>query len=130
MDKLKLKQYRSLLKEIEQLEAEKADYCYIPAMKITDMPKAHKQKDLSDLTAKRLLLQDKIDQKVDACIALRTEIEESMDRLAPAERVLMRMRYIEGKDWEKIALELHYSYRHTIRLHGDILQKMAHNVPF
>lgn len=128
MDKSKLKQYRILRKEIEQLEAEKADYYHIPATKITDMPKAHKQKDLSDITPNLLFLQAKIDKKIKEYTVLRAEIEDSITCLQPVERVLMRLRYIDGKDWDEIAVALHYSYRHTVRLHGIILQKMAHNV--
>lgn len=128
MDKKTLKQYQNLLKEIDQLEAEKRDLYCIQAVQITDMPKNHKQRDLSDLMPKFERLQNKIGDRIDKSITLRNEIEDSISSLEPAERVLMRLRYIDGKDWDEIAVELHYSYRHTVRLHGIILQKMAHNV--
>lgn len=124
MDKSKLKQYRILRKEIEQLEAEKADYYHIPATKITDMPKAHKQKDLSDITPNLLFLQAKIDKKIKEYTVLRAEIEDSITCLQPVERVLMRLRYIEGLTWEQVAVEMHYSYKWVCVLHGRILDKM------
>lgn len=129
LDKKTLKQYQSLLKEIEQLETEKRDLYHIPAVKITDMPKAHRQKDLSDLMPKFERLQNKIGDRIDKSITLRNEIEDSISSLEPAERVLMRLRYIDGKSWEQIALEMHYSYRHTTKLHGIILAKLKKHAP-
>ena len=43
------------------------------------------------------------------------------------ERELMELRYIDGLRWEKIALEMHYSYRWVTRLHGRILKKLFPN---
>ena len=50
---------------------------------------------------------------------------------------LLYLFYIDGKTWEEVAVELHYSYRHTTRRHGRALQevdkildqKMSYNVP-
>lgn len=42
-------------------------------------------------------------------------------------RSLLHLRYIDGKTWEEIAVEMNYSYRQVLRLHGDALTaiKMA-----
>lgn len=37
---------------------------------------------------------------------------------------LLYRRYIKGESFERIAVEIGYSWRHTIRLHGDALQKV------
>lgn len=124
MDKKTLKQYQNLLKEIDQLEAEKRDLYCIQAVQITDMPKNHKQRDLSDLMPKLERLQNKIGDRIDKSITLRNEIEDSISSLEPAERVLMRLRYIEGLTWEQVAVEMHYSYKWVCVLHGRILDKM------
>ena len=34
---------------------------------------------------------------------------------------VLTLRYIDGKRWEEIAEELHYSFRHVTRLHGEAL---------
>ena len=124
LDKKTLKQYQNLLKEIDQLEAEKRDLYCIQAVQITDMPKNHKQRDLSDLMPKLERLQNKIGDRIDKSITLRNEIEDSISSLEPAERVLMRLRYIEGLTWEQVAVEMHYSYKWVCVLHGRILDKM------
>lgn len=36
-------------------------------------------------------------------------------------RQLLILRYINGLTWEKIAVDMHYSFRHTLRLHGAAL---------
>ena len=42
--------------------------------------------------------------------------------------VLVR-RYILLEDWEKIAAEMGYSYRHVIRLHGEALRRLKERCP-
>ena len=39
----------------------------------------------------------------------------------PDQRHLLRLRYINGLTWEKIAVDMNYSWRHTLRLHGAAL---------
>ena len=52
----------------------------------------------------------------------RMEIEDTVGRVKdPIQQDLLRMRYIEGKTFELIAVELNYSWRHTMRIHEDAL---------
>lgn len=37
---------------------------------------------------------------------------------------LLYLFYIDGKTWEEVAVELHYSWRHTLRRHGQALQEV------
>lgn len=37
-------------------------------------------------------------------------------------RLLLRARYLEGMTWEQIAVEMAYSWRQMLRMHGDALQ--------
>ena len=40
-------------------------------------------------------------------------------------------RYVESETWEKIAVDMNYSFRHILRLHGEALkayEKMSLNV--
>lgn len=39
----------------------------------------------------------------------------------PDLRQLLILRYINGWTWEKIAVDMNYSWRHTLRLHGAAL---------
>ena len=52
----------------------------------------------------------------------RIEIEETLGEvLDPIYHDVLHRRYIEGQSFELIAVELNYSYRHVIRLHGEAL---------
>lgn len=54
---------------------------------------------------------------------------ESMDN--EQYRQILYNRYIESEAWEKIAVEMNYSFRHVLRLHGEALkayEKMSYNV--
>lgn len=37
---------------------------------------------------------------------------------------LLYLYYVESKTWEEVAVELHYSWRHTLRRHGQALQEV------
>lgn len=39
----------------------------------------------------------------------------------PTEQEILSRRYLIGQSWEKIALEMKYSYRHVLKLHGKAL---------
>lgn len=39
-------------------------------------------------------------------------------------KTLLIKRYLRGKAWELIAVEMNYSWRHTIRLHGIALSEL------
>ena len=55
-------------------------------------------------------------------VATRREIGQAIDRV-PDERLarLLRLRYIDGSTLEKIAVEMHYCYKQTKRLHWRAL---------
>lgn len=56
-----------------------------------------------------------------------SEIESLLDQLDSRERVLMRHRYIEGMEWEKVCVEMNYSWRQTHRIHNQALEALLHN---
>ena len=55
-------------------------------------------------------------------IASMLEVPQAIDRL-PDERLarLLRLRYIDGMTWERVAVEMHYSYMQVCRMHGKAL---------
>lgn len=127
MDKRELRQYRALLAEIALLEEEQRRIAEgaLSAVALTGMPKGSgTADDTGRLAAKLADLAYLIAAKLEEAIAVRLQIERAIEGLDGQERVLMRLRYIEGKTWEEIAGKMHYSFRHVIRLHGSILQKL------
>lgn len=135
MDKKTLQNYRAMDKELKQLEEliERIDarICEAKTSHLTPEPKGGGY--AADATLNSLAMLEKLrgmyNRKWDALIALRTEIELVIDHLEPAERLLIRYRYIDGLEWYKVARKLSYSERHTKRRHGEILKKMALYVP-
>lgn len=37
---------------------------------------------------------------------------------------LLWLRYVQGVSFEEVAVDMHYSYRHVTRLHGEALQRV------
>lgn len=59
---------------------------------------------------------------VDRLTALEAEIIGAIDRVQEPYRTLLYERYVNGLTFEKIAVRMNYSWRQTIRLHGQALQ--------
>ena len=127
MEKEIWQEYGSLLQEIRLLEQEKQRLAdgVLSAVRISDLPKGMQIGDDTGEIASRLVdLAGLIAAKLNAAITLRLKLEEKLDGLTPTERVLMRLRYLEGWPWDRVAKEMHYSVQHIWRLHAKILQKL------
>lgn len=127
MDKATLRQYRDLLREIEELEHEKRRVLdrYLAPPQPTGMPGGSGNPDrLGEVAARREKYQIQIDEKLDELIELRAEIEAAIAGLPSAERRLIRLRYIQGRSWRWIGREMHYSEDWLWKLHGRILVKL------
>lgn len=69
--------------------------------------------------------EEKINRKVDQLVELREEIEGMIGKLKSADfQTLLRLRYINGYTWERIAVEMHYSYQWVCKLHGRALLQL------
>ena len=70
-------------------------------------------------------LERKITQAIDELADIRMEIEAVLGQLEDDTlRKLMEYRYIDGLTCEQVAEKMHYSWRHTCRLHGEALAKI------
>lgn len=53
-------------------------------------------------------------------------IESAVDSLDhPTERLLLRLRYINGYSWTRVARAIHYSRAQTMRIHGRALRHLT-----
>ena len=59
---------------------------------------------------------------------LRGAIEDAMVSLSPAERRLIRLRYMDGFRWSKVAEKMGYSERQIYRYFETAIEKMSANV--
>lgn len=65
----------------------------------------------------------KLDEQLSEQLRIRKEIEEAVSAVEnPDCQTLLRMRYILGYDWEKIAEEMHYTVRWTMKMHRKALE--------
>ena len=87
-------QYRSLLQEIHQLEAEKQQL----AAKAQQQP---------ELTKALYPLAQRLAQLLNLAVQQRLLLEESLAAMQPSERILMRARYLQGQSWEEVATLLY-----------------------
>ena len=130
MTKEQLRQYQNIKKEKEQIEdliAELEAAMTAPKGQNFDgMPFSHSigESTVEILAVKHLelltLYKTKVKELDEALIAVETAIEI----LDPLERSLMRLRYIKGLTWEKVAVALNYSWQQTHRIHKTALDKL------
>lgn len=68
-------------------------------------------------------LEREMERRIDEYVALTLKIETAIDRIEDGRlRDLLRWRYMNEWDWEKIAQALGYERRQTFRLHGKALE--------
>ena len=70
-------------------------------------------------------LEMEIDNAVDELIRVKGEVLSGIMRLEDGRhRKILRLRYVDGKTFEEIAVMIKYSYKQTRRLHAAALWKM------
>lgn len=68
-------------------------------------------------------LSDKIQARTAALIGVRVEIIQATEKLEDAnQRTLLIERYVNGKTWERICMDMKYSWKQVHRIHGAALQ--------
>lgn len=74
---------------------------------------------------KIMVLESKVNSEINELVDLKTKIREAICELkVPEEKVLLRLRYINFKQWEDICEQMHISERTAKRIHGQALQKL------
>lgn len=68
-------------------------------------------------------MEESIDKLIDEYVDKRDKIIEQIDNMEDETYYdILFSRYIEKKTFEKIATDMHYSFRNTTRIHGKALQ--------
>lgn len=93
---------------------------------VSDMPHGPHQPDkLTDGVAAIIELDAEIDRKVDELCEMRQKIIKQIDSIGDdKQRRVLKLRYISGMKWERIAIEMHYDRMQIWRIHGDALSSM------
>lgn len=129
MTKKELQEYYWLQKNIQRLE-DKLLELETQAAKMTsvisDEPRSGETKDkLSGIVAKIVDYQSMINQQLQQAYTVLEEIEKAIEKLPERERYLIRSRYIDGKDWIEICVDMHYSWKWVHKIHSEALKILA-----
>lgn len=130
LNKAELKKYISLKNEAEELKLQaerlEEDIRDLKAVVMDGMPKGSAVNDsIGNLIAKADKLRREYLHKYDLALCELYKIERAIEGLEnETERRLMRKRYIEGKRWEDVCVEINHNWSHTHRIHANILKKI------
>lgn len=70
--------------------------------------------------------EQKINEKIDKLVDLKSEIDTAIDRIENVdERLLLKYRYLKNQSWEDIAIDLNVSYRTVHRIHASALRNFT-----
>lgn len=130
MTKEQLNNYRdlkrerdALLQKIKELEWERYDP---RSQRLDGMPRGgsgenYRLEEQLDREDKLLELYRAKEAELTAALVA---IENAIEKLAPRERLLVRLHYIDGLNWEKVAVAMEYSWRQVHRIHSKVLEKL------
>ena len=77
------------------------------------------------ILAKIVDLENEIDTDIDRLISIRDNIKAVIEAVEDdRERLLLQYRYLDGRTFEEIAVQMHYSWRHIHRLHSRALSNV------
>lgn len=126
-DKIKyLKQYKALDRCINLKLAECEEW-RDKAKKITqeytDMPKGNGGVNRLEMAVENIdRLEREMNEDIDRLVDLRRNIQRAIKGVGDETlQELLERRYIHGQTFERIAVEMYYSYMHICRLHGKAL---------
>lgn len=124
-----LSRYLEILAEEKDIREEIA-YWESKAQKVTSswsaVPSGGKGSDKVQMGAIKVAeLRELLIDKINQLAAVRIEIERAIGTVQDdTQRRLLRRKYINGLTLEQIAVEMHYSYVHTCRIHGYALSNI------
>lgn len=83
------------------------------------------QQKMADAVCKYVDLEKEIDQHIDALFAKREEVLAVLGQLdKPIQYNVLRKRYVQFKNFGKIAEEMCYSYQYILEVHSDALKNV------
>lgn len=80
---------------------------------------------MADAVAKIVDLQNEVAADMERLVELKAEIISTIKAVDCIEyQLILEKRYISGKSWSEIAVDLGYKMRHLYKLHDDALEKI------
>lgn len=124
-----LKKYREAMEEINIAVGELEQWQEIATRispQYSGMPHGSDGTDKLQTAALEIAeLKDRIQQNIHQAQLVREQVRKLIDSVPEHNlRSLLLLRYIEGKKWEEIAVEMRYDYRWVLRLHSKALNRL------
>ena len=113
---------KMIQEEIEELRSSKTS----PVGLGDGMPRGSGTSDLSGYAARLDELMRELEAEREMQMVTYHEIWNQVKKIPNAtEQEVLTRRYLIGQSWKKIAVEMHYSYRQIIRIHGAALHHFS-----
>ena len=91
--------------------------------KLSDMPRGGSGGDWTDADIRVMDEERRIHDEIIELCRIKREIAEAIEAVEDARyRTLLELRYRNYLSFEKIAVEMNYSWRHTLRIHDEALR--------
>ena len=124
-----LSRYKKIERELFCIEEEQRairNRLYsLQACSYDDVPKSPNksiQAKFERLVEKVLAIDEMVTNKIDELVDTQSDIKMAIGKVEDSTlRTLLTYRYLCGKTWEQIAVDMGYSYMHVCRLHGKAL---------
>ena len=110
---------RQLQEQIEELRSQQM----FPSVNHDGMPQGNAHSDLSGYVARLDALISQLEHEQAMAVRQYKEIHDRIHKMQDgAEKEVLIRRYLMGRTWEQIAVEMDYNYRWVLRLHGRALK--------
>jgi|GEM_PF-4497547 len=125
----RLKNYQQLVFSICRLEEQLAEIdtkLTKTTTTITGMPKNKTPKDITnELLAQRVDLHDLINKKMVSAAVEVAQISQAILELPEPAQSIFRLRYLEGRRWDVIAIAVSYGRSQVFKIHSDTVKEMG-----
>lgn len=114
-----MRKAQRLKEQIEELRSQQM----FPSVNHDGMPQGNAHSDLSGYVARLDALISQLEHEQAMAVQQYEEIHDRIHKMQDgAEKEILIRRYLMGKTWEQIAVEMDYNYRWVLRLHGRALR--------
>lgn len=114
-----IRRERQLQEQIDELRSQQM----FPSVNHDGMPQGNAHSDLSGYVARLDALISQLEHEQAMAVRQYKEIHDRIHQMQDgAEKEVLIRRYLMGKTWEQIAVEMDYNYRWVLRLHGRALK--------
>lgn len=97
----------------------------LPGINTDGMPHGTGSSDLSSYAIQLDRLEKKLSREIGRQIRIRNQIWKAIEGLpTESEKMVLKFRYINRYSWEEAAVKSCYTYRHTLRIHGEALEHL------